>query len=323
MADKPRLLDRVRLEIRFRHYSYRTEQQYVAWIRRFILFHDKRHPLSMGEPEVTSFLSHLASDRNVAAATQAQALAALLFLYRHVLRVDLPWVEGFVRARRPKRLPVVLTRSEVRRTLALMPDIYGLVASVLYGGGLRLSEGLNLRIKDVDLDRRTLIVRNGKGAKDRVTVIPDRLCTVLAAHLVRVKALHDQAHFHGYAGVELPHALQRKYPGAHLEWAWQFVFPASQPSRDPRTGLWRRHHLNADNLQRHFKQALRNARVEKPASSHSLRHSFATHLLESGADIRTVQELLGHASVKTTQLYTHVLNRGGLAVRSPLDLPEP
>jgi integron integrase len=323
MADKPRLLDRVRLEIRFRHYSYRTEQQYVAWIRRFILFHDKRHPLSMGEPEVTSFLSHLASDRNVAAATQAQALAALLFLYRHVLRVDLPWVEGFVRARRPKRLPVVLTRTEVRRTLALMPDIYGLLASVLYGGGLRLSEGLNLRVKDLDLDRRTLIVRNGKGAKDRVTVIPDRLCAVLSAHLTQVKAQHDQARFHGYAGVELPHALQRKYPGAHLEWSWQFVFPAAQPSRDPRTGLWRRHHLHADNLQRQFKQALRKAGVEKPASSHSLRHSFATHLLESGADIRTVQELLGHASVKTTQLYTHVLNRGGLAVRSPLDLPEP
>jgi integron integrase len=324
VPDKPKLLDRVRSEIRLRHYSYRTEQQYVAWIRRFILFHHKRHPASMGPAEITSFLSHLASDRDVAAATQAQALAALLFLYRHVLSVDLPWMQGYVRARRPKHIPTVLTREEVRRTLAELPGVHGLLGAVLYGAGLRLTEGLTLRIKDLDLERRALIVRDGKGARDRVSVIPDRLCAVLELHLAQVRREHEQALLQGYAGVALPNALARKYPGAHLDWGWQFVFPASRPSRDPRSGRWRRHHLYPDTFQRHFKEALHRAAILKPASSHTLRHSFATHLLESGADIRTVQELLGHASVKTTQIYTHVLNRGGgLAVRSPLDLPDP
>lgn len=322
MTDKqqPRLLDRVREAIRVRHYSYRTEQQYVAWIRRFILFHDKRHPLLMGGPEVSSFLSHLASERDVSASTQAQALAALLFLYRHVLEVDLPWLGDVVRARRPKRIPVVLTRDEVQRVLALLPEPHALFGATLYGAGLRLTEGLTLRVKDLDFSHRTLVIRNGKGAKDRVSVIPEKLIPRLRDHLDRVRFAHEQAKQAGYAGVELPHALARKYPGAHLEWGWQFVFPAPQPSRDPRTGLWRRHHVQGDSFQRCFKTALRRAGIEKPASSHSLRHSFATHLIETGADIRTVQELLGHASVKTTQIYTHVLNRGGLGVRSPLDL---
>lgn len=318
-ADRPRLVDLVRREIRVRHYSYRTEQQYVGWIKRFIRFHDLRHPSDMGRPEVEAFLSHLAADRDVAVATQAQALAALLFLDRHVLSMELPWLDGIVRARRPKRIPVVLTREEVRRSLAEMPMPHRLLGFLLYGAGLRLSEGLMLRVKDMDLARRTLVVRDGKGAKDRVTVIPDSLQDALAQHLVQVRAAHDLAITQGYGGVSLPTALARKYPRAPYEWGWQFVFPAASPSRDPRSGTWRRHHLYTSTFQRHFRDALRRAAIDKPASSHSLRHSFATHLLESGADIRTVQELLGHASVRTTQIYTHVLNRGGLAVRSPLD----
>ncbi len=244
MPDKqpPRLLDRVREAIRVRHYSYRTEQQYVAWIRRFIVFHGKRHPLTMGGPEVSSFLSHLASDRDVAAATQAQALAALLFLYRHVLQVDLPWIGDVIRARRPKRIPVVLTRDEVQRVLAMLPEPHSLLGAILYGAGLRLTEGLTLRVKDLDLSRRALVVRNGKGAKDRISVIPERLIPRLVTHIDEVRLAHEQAKQAGYGGVELPHALERKYPGAHLEWGWQFVFPAPRPSRDQRTGQWRRGH---------------------------------------------------------------------------------
>lgn len=232
-APKPRLLDLVRRELRVRRYSYRTEQQYVAWIRRYIRFHGLRHPAEMGGPEVSAFLSHLATDRDVAAATQAQALAALLFLYRHVLSLDLPWMGDIVRARRPKKIPVVLTRAEVRRVLAELPGVYGLLGSVLYGAGLRLSEGLNLRVKDLDLARRALVVRDGKGAKDRVSVMPDRLCDGLRAHLVLVRAAHERAMALGFGGVALPGALSRKYPGAHLEWGWQFVFPAATASRDP------------------------------------------------------------------------------------------
>lgn len=316
---RPRLLDLVRRELRVRHYSYRTEQQYLAWIRRFIRFHGVRHPSSMGATEVETFLSHLATDRDVAVATQAQALSALLFLYRHVLSTDLPWLDGIVRARRPKRIPVVLNRSEVRAALSELPMPHRLLGSLLYGAGLRLTEGLSLRIKDLDLAHRSLIVRDGKGAKDRVSVVPRALCDSLRDHLVQARAAHNLAISQGFGGVSLPHALKRKYPRAHLEWGWQFVFPAATPSRDPRSGGWRRHHLYADTFQRNFKEALRRAGIVQPASSHTLRHSFATHLLESGADIRTVQEILGHASVRTTQLYTHVLNRGGLAVRSPLD----
>jgi len=319
---KPRLLDQVRDALRVRHYSYRTEQAYVAWIRRFIVFHSKRHPSGMGADEIGQFLTWLARDRDVSAATQAQALAALLFLFRNVLNVDLPWIENIVRARRPKRLPVVLSRGEVRRVLSELRGDYLLVASLLYGSGLRLMEALRLRLKDIDLVRRELVVRNGKGGKDRFSVIPASLTAALQEQIERVKAAHGEAQARGYAGVELPFALERKYPRAHLDLGWQYMFPMARPSRDPGTGAWRRHHLLEDTVQRQVKEAIRRAGILKPASSHTFRHSFATHMLESGSDIRTVQELLGHSSVKTTQIYTHVLNLGGFAVRSPLDLPE-
>lgn len=319
MDAKPRLLDQVRDRIRLKHYSYRTEKQYVGWIRRYILFHGKRHPSDLGGPEVEAFLSHLATDRNVAAATQNQALAALLFLYKDVLGVELPWLDGVVRAKRPQRLPVVLTRDEVRSVLGNLDGQPWLVASLLYGSGLRLMEALRLRIKDIDIEHPQITVRDGKGGKDRVTVLPGGLLEPLSVHLTRVREQHDEAIRQGYAGVELPFALERKYPRAHLEWGWQYVFPASQPSRDPRSGAWRRHHLFEDTVQRHVARAVRRAGLDRPASCHTFRHCFATHLLESGYDIRTVQELLGHSDVKTTMIYTHVLNRGGRGVRSPLD----
>jgi integron integrase len=318
-APKPRLLDLVRSEIRKRHYSYRTEKQYVAWIARYIQFHDGQHPKALGGREVEAFLSHLATTRNVAAATQAQALAALLFLYKRVLRVDLPWLGNVTRARRPKRLPVVLTRQEVQRLLNQLHGPYRVIASLLYGSGLRLLEALRLRVKDLDLTTRTLTVRDGKGFKDRVTVIPDSLIAPLRIRLARLREIHDAAVAAGFGGVELPHALHRKYPRAHLDFGWQYVFPASHPSRDPRTGTWRRHHLHEQSMQRIMREAVRRSDIDKPASCHTFRHCFATHLLEGGSDIRTVQELMGHASVKTTQIYTHVLNRGGIAARSPLD----
>jgi integron integrase len=319
MSPDGRLLDRVRDATRLRHMSYRTEKTYVAWIRRFILYHGKRHPAGMGGAEVEAFLSHLASDRYVAAATQAQALAAQLFLFKVVLGHELPWLDNVVRSRRPKRLPVVLSRTEVRAVLGHLRGEHWLAACLLYGSGLRLLEALRLRVKDVDLERRLLMVRDAKGNKDRMTVLPDELRTPLREQLARVRERHEAAVAAGFGGVELPYALARKYPRAHLEIGWQYVFPAARASEDPRTGMWRRHHLHEATLQRAVKEALRAARIEKPASCHTLRHCFATHLLDSGADIRTVQELLGHSSVKTTQIYTHVLGRGGLAVRSPLD----
>ena len=316
---KPKLLDRVREAIRTRHYSYRTEQTYVAWIRRFIRFHEYRNPTEMGGPDIESFLTHLAVDRRVSASTQSQALAALLFLYKHVLDVDLPWLNNVVRANRPRRLPVVLSREEVDRVLGHLEPPYRLIASLLYGSGLRLSEALRLRVKDIDLARRKLLVRDGKGAKDRVTVLPDSLVKPLRLQLDQVDDRHRLAQESGYGGVELPYALSRKYPRAHLELGWQYVFPAAKPSRDPRSGAWRRHHIHEHSVQRHVRQAVRASGIRQPASCHTFRHCFATHLLESGSDIRTVQELMGHASVKTTQIYTHVLNRGALGVRSPLD----
>jgi integron integrase len=319
MPTSPRLLDQVREAIRVRHYSYRTEQQYVAWIRRYILFHGRRHPCELGGQHVESFLSYLAVRRHVAAATQAQALAALLFLYKHVLNIALPWLNYVVRATRPRRLPTVLTRTEVRQVIAHLEGPSALVASLLYGSGLRVLEALRLRYKDVDLDRRTLAVRDGKGAKDRVTVLPDSMVDLLRSQLRVVRERHESARLNGFAGVELPYALHRKYPRAHLELGWQYVFPAARPSRDPRSGSWRRHHLSLKSVQRRVKQAVMSAGIDKPASCHTFRHCFATHLIEAGADIRTVQELMGHASVKTTQIYTHVLNRGGIAARSPLD----
>lgn len=319
MSHKPRLLDQVREAIRVRHYSYRTEQQYVAWIRRYILFHGKRHPAELDGSHVESFLSYLATSRHVAAATQSQALAALLFLYRRVLNANLPWLGNVVRARRPKRLPVVLTREEVRKVLSALDGVHHLIASLLYGSGLRVLEALRLRVKDVDIGRGILVVRNGKGAKDRITVLPESLRDPLLRQLATVRERHDYAREHGFGGVDLPFALARKYPRAHLELGWQYVFPAARPTRDPRTGAWRRHHLMLENIQRRVKRSVQLAGLEKPASCHTFRHCFATHLIESGMDIRTVQELMGHSSVKTTQIYTHVLNRGGIAARSPLD----
>ncbi len=318
-APKPRLLDLVRSEIRKRHYSYRTEKQYVGWIVRYIQFHDGQHPKALGGREVEAFLSHLATTRNVAAATQAQALAALLFLYKRVLGVQLPWLGNVTRARRPKRLPVVLTRQEVQGLLKQLRGPYRVIASLLYGSGLRLLEALRLRVKDLDLTTRTLTVRDGKGFKDRVTVIPDSLIAPLRIRLARLREIHEAAVAAGFGGVDLPHALHRKYPRAHLDFGWQYVFPAAHPSRNPRTGAWRRHHLHEQSMQRVMREAVRRSGIVKPASCHTFRHCFATHMLEGGSDIRTVQELMGHASVKTTQIYTHVLNRGGIAARSPLD----
>lgn len=320
MSGKPRLLDRLRERIRVKHYSIRTEEAYVHWVRRFILFHGKRHPETMGAPEVEAFLSHLASTANVSASTQNVALSAILFLYKEVLGVNLPWLENVTRAKKPKRLPVVLTREEVRQVLAHMEGTYGLMASLMYGTDMRLMECVRLRVKDVDFARHEILVREGKGNKDRVTMLPTSLVPALQQHLGRVRALHEQDRAMGRGEVYLPHALDRKYPNAAREWGWQYVFPSMRLSADPRApGVVRRHHVHEQAYQRALKKAVRLAGIVKPASSHSLRHSFATHLLENGYDIRTVQDLLGHADVATTQVYTHVLNRGGLGVRSPLD----
>lgn len=320
MAKPSRLLDRVRSRIRVKHYSFRTEETYLGWIRRFILFHDKRHPAEMGAREVEAFLSHLARVGKVAASTQNQALAALLFLYREVLAIKLPWLEDVTRAKRPQRLPVVLTVAEVRCLLGQMNGLWGLMARLLYGSGMRLMECVRLRVKDIDFSRHELLVRDGKGAKDRVTVLPDTLHTPLHSHLQFVKTQFEDDLEHGLGEVYLPFALARKYPNAASEWVWQYVFPSRKLSIDPRSRVKRRHHADEKGLQRAMKQAVRKAGLEKPATPHTLRHSFATHLLESGYDIRTVQELLGHKDVSTTMIYTHVLNRGGRGVRSPLDL---
>jgi len=319
MDAKPRLLEQVRRTLRTLHYSYRTEQQYLHWLRRFILFHEKRHPSSLGPAEVEAFLTHLAVQRKVSASTQNQALSAILFLYQKVLNVELPWLEGIVRAKPSQYLPVVLTPEEVRAILERMEHPYRLIANLLYGAGLRISEALRLRVKDLNFSYHQVLVRDGKGGKDRVTVLPESQVEPLQAHLVAVRAQHDYAVKRGYGGVELPFALERKYPNAHLEWGWQYVFPATQPSTDPRSGARRRHHIFPDTVQRHVKIATRAAGIHRPVSCHTFRHSFATHLLERGYDIRTVQELLGHRDVKTTQIYTHVMRRGANAVKSPLD----
>lgn len=319
MDDKPKLLDQVREQIRLRHYSIRTETVYLDWVRRFIRFHKYRHPQEMGAPEVEAFLSDLAVRRDVAASTQNQALSAILFLYRQVLQMELPWLDGVVRARRPQRLPVVLTQEEVAAVLAQLDGTLWLVANLLYGSGMRLMEVLRLRVKDVEFSRFEILIRDGKGQKDRVTMLPRKLAAQLQAHLERVRTLHQQDLREGFGRTKLPHALARKYPNADAEWGWQFVFPSINRSQDPRSGATHRHHLHEKTIQRAIRNAVRRVGLSKPATPHTLRHSFATHLLESGQDIRTVQELLGHADVKTTQIYTHVLNRGGLGVLSPLD----
>ena len=316
---RPRLLDRVRDAIARRHYSYRTEQAYIHWIKRFIYFSGKRHPGEMGAEEVTEFLNHLARERDVAAATQNQALSALLFLYREVLATPLPWLDALERAKRPARLPTVLTRAEVKRILVQLTGAKWLMASLLYGAGLRLRECLNLRVKDVDFDYRQILIRDGKGAKDRVTMLPEQTIEPMRRQFEYAKALHERDLASGHGDVELPDALARKYPRAPYEWAWKFVFPSCKMSTCPRTGVLRRHHVYEDYLIRAVKQAVRGAGIAKHVSCHTLRHSFATHLLEAGHDIRTVQELLGHASVETTMLYTHVMNKGGRGVPSPLD----
>ncbi len=315
----PRLLDQLRAELRTRHYAIRTEQVYVDWARRFILHHGKRHPRDMGAPEVEAFLTHLAVVRDVSAATQNQARSAILFLYREVLGVELPWLADVVSAKVSQRLPVVLTEREVRSLLHQMNGVNGLISALLYGTGMRLLEGLRLRVKDVDFERREILIRCGKGNKDRVTVLPENLIAPLQQQLSRVRALHQRDLAEGCGEVWLPNALALKKPRAGLAHGWQFIFPSRQRSVDPRSGVERRHHLTEQAVQRAVAGAAHRAGIDKPCSPHVLRHSFATHLLQAGYDIRTVQELLGHADVSTTQIYTHVLNRGGRGVLSPFD----
>ena len=319
-AQPRRLLDRVRDAVRARHYSIRTEEAYVGWIRRFILFHGKRHPDLMGEPEINAFLTHLAVALRVGASTQNQALAALLFLYRRVLGREIAAPGSVVRAKRPTRLPAVLTRAEVRSILARMDGTPKLVSLLLYGSGMRLLECLRLRVKDIEFAYNRIVVRDAKGAKDRPLPLPQVVSAPLAAWLSQVKRRHAGDLAEGFGAVHLPDALARKYPGIDRDWGWQWVFPAARRSLDPRTQVERRHHLHESVIQRAFAQAVRDAGIKKPAHCHTLRHSFATHLLEDGYDIRTIQELLGHADVKTTMIYTHVLNRsGGRGIRSPAD----
>jgi integron integrase len=318
----PRLLEVAREAIRRRHFSPRTEETYLHWMKRFILFSGKRHPRELGAAEVTAFLNHLAVERHVAAATQNQALAALLFLYKDVIAEPLPWLDEVVHTKRSVRRPSVLTSGEAHKLLAKIHGTKWLMASLLYGAGLRLRECLNLRVKDVDFGYRQILVRDGKGGKDRITILPGQVIEPLQSHLLRVKLLHDRDLDEGYGDVELPDALMRKYPRAPYEWAWKFVFPSYKRSVDPATGVIRRHHVYENYLIRGVKEAARAAGIAKHVSCHTLRHSFATHLLENGYDIRTVQELLGHSSVETTMIYTHVMNKGGRGVKSPLDRAE-
>ena len=319
VSPKPKLLEQVRQAIRTRHYSYMTEKAYVAWIKRFIFFHNKRHPAEMSEAEIAHFLSSLASDSHVSASTQNQALNALLFLYHEVLAKDIGYINGVVRAKRPKILPVVLTRQEVKSLIDLLHGTEWIMATLLYGGGLRLLECMRLRVKDIDFSSNQIVLRSGKGSKDRLTMLPTSIKEPLRRHLEWVKKQYQRDLQRGYAGVSLPYALERKYPNAAKEWGWQWVFPASKLYIERGSGVTKRHHLHESVLQRAVKEAVRKAGIAKAASCHTFRHSFATHLLEDGYDIRTVQELLGHKEVSTTMIYTHVLNRGGRGVFSPAD----
>jgi len=316
---KPRLLDQMREVIRVKHYSLRTEKTYLSWVRHFIHWSGLRHPADMGAPEIEAFLSMLANQRDVAASTQNQALSALLFLYKQVLGVDLPWLDGITRAKKPARLPVVLSQAEVGAVLGNTKGVNGLIIRMLYGTGMRLMDGLRLRVKDIEFDSAIILVRNGKGDKDRVVPLPATLVIPLRQQLAERRKMHDLDLARGMVDVELPHALRRKYPNAPKEWAWQYVFAAADYSTDPRTGVIRRHHIHEKTIQRAMRAAVIAAGVHKPASCHTLRHSFATHLLEAGSDIRTVQELLGHSDVRTTMIYTHVIKRGAAGAISPLD----
>jgi integron integrase len=319
MTKPPKLLDQVRDKCRVKHYSIRTEYSYTAWIKRYILFHGKRHPKEMGAEDIEAFLTHLAVEGNVAAATQNQAKSALLFLYKEVLVIELPWLDNITQAKIPKRLPVVLTIAEVESLLSHLKGTHLLISNLLYGGGLRLMEAVRLRVKDVDFATNEILVREGKGFKDRVTMLPEAISSSLKVHLAKVKALHDEDVSQGNGEVYLPFALDKKNPGSARDWGWQYVFPSKNLSLDPRSGKTRRHHVDEKGVQRAVKQAVRDSDIVKPATPHTLRHSFATHLIQSGYDIRTVQELLGHSDVSTTMIYTHVLNKGGRGVKSPRD----
>ena len=317
---EPKLMDQVRNLIRTKHYSIRTEEAYVGWIRKFILFHGKRHPKEMGEDEISAFLTHLAVNRNVASSTQNQAFNALLFLYRNVLGMEFSVVDNVKRAKRPKRLPVVFTKEEMKEIVSQLDGYKWIMAQLMYGAGLRVMECVRLRVKDIDFGYRQVTVRSGKGQKDRVTMLPEIASEPLKRHLEKVKVTHERDLAAGFGTVYLPFALERKYKNADRSWAWQYVFPATKRAIDPRSGVERRHHIHESVIQRAVKQAIRSAGIPKTGNCHALRHSFATHLLEAGYDIRTVQELLGHKDVSTTMIYTHVLNKGGRGVQSPGDL---
>lgn len=316
----PKIEQRIREACRTRHYSLSTERVYVAWYKRFVRWAGLKHPATLGGDMVERWLSHLATEGEVSASTQRQALAAILFLYQQVLGLKLPWMDNITRAKQPQRLPCVLTQPEVQRLLQALPDTAaGLALRLCYGAGLRLSEALRLRVKDIDLDRLMLTIRDGKGGKDRTTCLPSSLVPALASQMQHRRRLHDVDLARGMVDVELPHALARKYPNAPREWAWQWVFAAADYSTCPRTGAIRRHHLHPKTVQRAMRAAVQRAGLHKPATVHTLRHSFATHLLEGGQDIRTIQTLLGHADVATTMIYTHVATTGASGVRSPLD----
>jgi len=317
--NKPKLLDQVRQIIRIKHYSLRTEESYINWIKRFIFFHNKKHPIEMGEEEIGQFITYLAKNDKVSASTQNQALCAIIFLYKNVLKKELENTISIYWSKRPKKLPVVFTKSEAIEVLNNLKGTHWIVAMLLYGSGLRLSESLELRVKDIDFGYNQILVRESKGGKDRTTMLPQKIVEPLKNHLNEVKKIHEEDLKNGFGSVYLPYAIERKYPNAEYEWDWQYVFPATKISTDPRSGIQRRHHLYDTVIQKAVKQAIRNAGIVKNASCHTFRHSFATHLLESGYDIRTIQELLGHKNVETTMIYTHVINQGGKGVRSPAD----
>jgi len=316
---EPRLLDQVQRALRIRHYSLRTEETYIHWIKRYILFHKKQHPLEMGKLEVEAFLSYLATDKHVAASTQNQALSSILFLYKKVLNIEIDWIDNVVRAKRPKYLPTVLSPSEVRLLINEMSGVHQLLAKILYGSGLRIMELLRLRVQDINFDYKQILVRSGKGNKDRVTVLPSNIIDELIEQMAKARQIHNKDLNEGFGEVYLPFALHRKYPNAAKEWVWQYVFPSMKRSIDPRSGIIRRHHLYERGFSRAIKKAAFHIGLTKRISSHTFRHCFATHMLENGYDIRTVQDLLGHKDVKTTQIYTHVMKKGASGVKSPLE----